>query len=147
MNISLSLLISFFATAAVLAGDIYSYDKPATLTGTVSMLYDMSFVDSDMSPVKDPAGIKAKHPITDSSLPHKPVRHWILTLEHPISVSPGKTDGLQNVSEIDLGAGELKLKNGDHVTVTGKLWPAATVHHLRPVMMTKSSIASTPKRR
>ncbi len=130
------------------------YETPVTLKGMVTVLYDMSFVDSDMSPVKDLKGTKVKFPDPEKADLQKPVRHLILKLEQPISVAAGENDGLhpevKNITEIDLGgsalsADKIQITDGSSVSVTGKLWHANTVHHLREIMMNVSSIIPTKK--
>jgi len=84
----------------------------------------------------------------------KPIRHLILTLAHPNSVAAGEVDDLhpavKNVTEIDLGGGALRVNqrknaDGSYVIVIGKLCHAHTVHHLRDIMMTVTSISTTKK--
>lgn len=128
------------------------YGKPVTLAGTITAEYDMSFVDSDLSPLKDPKAVaravadaERKHPHGKSKL-KRPVRHFILRLDQPLVIREGTDDGLHpemhNVREIDLGTpamGRYRIPDEAlgkvRFTVTGRLWHASTVHHLRPIMM------------
>jgi hypothetical protein len=132
---------------------LVDYDKPVTLTGVIIREWDMSFVDSDQSPLQDPkevARIVATHPV-DKSRPHTPVLHLILHLDTPITVQKGADDGLhpeeRAIYEIDLGGGPAdklrivgKALGKGHFVVTGKLWHAETVHHLRNIMMEVTDI-------
>lgn len=155
-----SLLFAAIAAIAIAAGappaggpQAVEYDKPVTLTGTITREYDMSFVDSDQGPLSDPkevarvvAQARKEHPV-DNSRPHDPIPHYILHLDKPITVPEGAHDDLhpeeRNVSEIDLDGTTTvpvdALGKGKFV-VTGKLWHAETVHHLRPIEMTVSSL-------
>lgn len=128
------------------------YGGLITLTGKITREYDMSFVDSDQGPLGDPdkvaravADYKRTHPADKSRL-HEPIPHFILHLDKPISVREGERDGVHPaegaVSEIDLGPVAVPEKDlgKREFAVTGKLWHANTVHHLRPIMMEVKSI-------
>ena len=123
------------------------YSEVITLTGTITREYDMSFVDSDQGPLSDPdkvaravADYKHTHPANKSRL-HESVPHFILHLDNSITVREGAKDDLhpaeRAVSEIDLGSVAVDDKDlgKRRFQVTGKLWHANTVHHLRPIMM------------
>lgn len=106
------ILIGGFSRAPAAEPQWLNYDEPVTLTGTIVREYDMSFVDGDLGPLKDPKAVakavaeaRRKGPV-DESRPHEPLLHWILRLEKPISVR-GKPENYSpeelNVTEIDLG--------------------------------------------
>ncbi len=129
------------------------FGKPVTLGGTVIREFDMSFVDSDLSPIRNPAEVaqavaeaKSKH-AADPARVGKPVPHLILQLERPITVTsadPVHTKA-HEIREIDLlggganGVTEKELGKARFV-VSGTLWEAETVHHLRPVIMIVTGI-------
>ena len=135
------------------------YDKPVTLTGVIIREWDMSFVDSDQSPLQDPkevARVVAAHPADKSKLLHNPVLHLILRLDAPITVQKGADYGLhpeeRAVHEIDIGGGPAdKLQIAVNAfgklrfTITGKLSHANTVHHLRSIMMEVAAIKPVGK--
>jgi hypothetical protein len=147
-------------TGAVRAGETIRYERPLTLTGVFIREWDMSWVDSDLSPMQDSKEVaKAvaearRNGTLDDSRPHDPVPHLILRLDKPISVSGLKGNDLypeeRNVREIDVQDASDDQKFLKVVTdkdlgrtrfaVTGTLWHANTVHHLRPVMMTTTGV-------
>lgn len=133
-------------------GEPAPYGELITLTGTITREYDMAFVDSDQGPLSDPdkvaravADYRRTHPADPSRL-HEPIPHFILHLEKPLAVREGERDGLhpaeEAVSEIDLGSVAVDDKDlgKRRFQVTGKLWHANTVHHLRAIMMEVKSI-------
>ena len=78
----------------------------------------------------------------------KPIRHLILTLAHPNSVAAGEVDDLHPA--VKNGGGALRVNqrknaDGSYVIVIGKLCHAHTVHHIRDIMMTVTSISTTKK--
>lgn len=146
-SITLFIAIASTRLSSLQAEDL-QYDTPVTLKGTVDVLYDMSFVDPDAGPLKDPTGIKVAFPDPSRADLQKPVRHLLLTLGKPISVSAGNDKTLQtaikNVTEIDLGNVGPDIPDHASVTVDGKVLARAhTVHHLRELLMEVSSIKLT----
>jgi len=143
-----ALMVVVVSCISMLHADELKYETPVTLKGTATILYDMALVDSDMGLVKDPSGIKVKFPDPSKAYLQKPNRHLILTLNQPISVEAGVDDGLhpgiKSATEIDLGGVGDEIREGSSVVVEGKLWHAHTVHHLRDLVMTVSSIRTTP---
>jgi hypothetical protein len=149
MKLLVALMVIGVSCLSTVRAEELKYQTPVTLKGTVTILYDMAFVDSDMGPVKDPTGIKVKFPDPSKANLQKPSRHLILTLNQPISVAAGAHDGLhpaiKSATEIDLGGVGKDISDGTSVVVEGKLLHAHTVHHLRDLVMTVSSIRTTPK--
>jgi hypothetical protein len=114
----------------------------------------MSFVDSDIGPLNNPeevaravAEARRRHPV-DKSRPHNPIPHLILRLEKPISIKEKPGEPLypeeRNISEIDLGGTGNRVRKDQlghtRFIVTGTLWHAHNVHHLRPIQMSVSSL-------
>jgi hypothetical protein len=75
---SVSLIIVASACLASLKAKELPYETPVTLHGKVTILYDMSYVDSDVGPMKNPSGVKIKFPDPSKADLQKPVRHLIL---------------------------------------------------------------------
>jgi hypothetical protein len=153
MNNSSTRLPLFTVLFVLLATDIRAAEperlvlgEPVALTGTIIREFDMSFVDSDLGPIQDPkevaravAEARRRNPV-DESRPHKPSPHLILRLDKPISVrTQSGEDEKRNISEIDLGGSAHRIQEKEfgktRFVVSGTLWRAETVHHLRPVMM------------
>ncbi len=107
----------------------------------------MSFVDSDLGAMQDPKEV-ARAVVMAGPGAKAPSRHFILRLGKPISIraKPGDETCPQelDVSEIDLGGSDrqiLKKELGKtRFVVSGSLWHATTVHHLRPVTMTVTAL-------
>lgn len=156
-----ALIISLIvATSVVVAIDrslpvepqALEYDKQVTLSGSLTREYDMSYIDSDLSPMTDPDAVeravieaRRKHPADKPAL-HAAIAHFILHLDKPIALRNGPADGLhpaaQEIVEIDLGSippAQFQLfadaLGKTRFTIAGKLWHANTVHHLRAIMM------------
>ena len=117
----------------------------------------MSFVNSDISPVTDPkeaeklAKQERKKGPPLGAFPKEPVLHWILRLDSPISMRDGHNDSYpeeRNISEIDMGGPGInegihigrRAYGTTHFLVSGKLWHACTIHHLRQAMLELSRI-------
>ncbi|RYD79691.1 MAG: hypothetical protein EOP84_12725 [Verrucomicrobiaceae bacterium] len=126
-----------------------SYETPVTIAGTIVREFDMSFVDSDLSPLQNPrevaravAEARRRGPVQDSKQ-REPHAHFILRLEKPVSIRAESPDKFhpeeRNVSEIDLGGSVQGITEMDfgktRYVVSGTLSPAMTVHHLRPITM------------
>ena len=133
------------------------YNRPVKLSGIIVKEFDMSFVNSDISPVTDPkeaeklAKQERKKGPPLGAFPKEPVLHWILRLDSPISMRDGHNDSYpeeRNISEIDMGGPGInegihigrRAYGTTHFLVSGKLWHACTIHHLRQAMLELSRI-------
>jgi hypothetical protein len=135
------------------------YDVPVVLTGKIVREFDMSFVDDDLPPLRDPKEVAqavaaaAKKPPGDPARFREPSPHLILQLDRPIWVrgKPGDPSYPEerNVSEVDLGGSPQAVKDSDlgktQFVVSGMLWHSHTVHHLRPIMMKVTDLSRAQK--
>jgi hypothetical protein len=88
------LLVGGFDCAIASETRWVDYNRSAKLSGIIRREFDMSFVDSDMSPLTDPKEVAkavkaAQHNPAAGAISREAVPHWILQLDKPISLRKG----------------------------------------------------------